>query len=253
MKIIIKIFLTYFLFFSLLHADLETYEGDETNIADIKQDTLFVSLGSYCAPAAILRALGLRKAAFPFDWNVCLDGEKLIEILKENFSNFLNLDYLVPHNWAMLLHTYYHMEFVHDGFWTEQEVPVYMPLLQEKYTRRIERFRKLNEHQGKVFFIRSAYVLSLGDKNFTYKVKENLEISEDYTVRLYDALRDFFPKLDFALIIINNHEYPFVKIEKKLSDSIWIIRASPAYNEMVMQYSYEQFFYELLLENKQIN
>ncbi len=234
-----------------MHGDLETIGGDDVNIGEFNQETLFVSLGSYCAPASLVRTCGYRKAAFPFDWNILLDGEKLIQILNERFLHFLDTEYLVPFNWATLLNTRYHVEFVHDGTWEEQNASVYMPILQSKYQRRIERFKNLKMHQGKVFFLRSAYFHSIVDKNRFYKIQENIEISEEYAVRLHDVLRDFFPTLDFCLVIINNHEQESVAIEKKISDSLMMIRAAPRFEKPVMEAAYASFFKELLQESTQ--
>lgn len=250
MKFAITIFIIFIAFTQTMNADLETIEGDNVDSKEYLQETIFVSLGSYCAPASLVRSCGHRKAAYPFDWNICMDGEKLIEILQEGFLNFLNNDYLVPFGWATLLNTYYHIEFVHDGSWEGNDSSIYMPILQDKYSRRIARFKNLNEHQGKVFFIRSAYINSLDDINRFYKISENIEISDNYALRLYEALRAFFPTLDFNLIIINNHETQNVTIEKRINDCILMVRAAPGYTEPVMQTSYEDFFNELLFANK---
>lgn len=249
MKLAITIFIIFSAFIGTVNADLETIGGDDVDSSQYKYETIFVSLGSYCAPASLARSCGHRKAAYPFDWNICMDGEKLIEMLKDGFLNFLNEEYLVPFGWATLLNTYYHLEFVHDGSWEGRDISTYMPILQYKYARRIDRFKNLNEHQGKVFFIRSAYINSLDDINRFYKIRENIEISEDYAIRLHQALRDFFPTLDFSLVIINNHEHQNVTIEKKIEDSILMVRAAPGYTEPMMQASYEDFFNELLMEN----
>ena len=239
------------IFTSDLYSDLENIEGDSVDINEFNQQTLFVSLGSYCAPASLTRSCGHRKAAFPFDWNICLDGEKLIEILNEDFSNFLNEEYLIPFGSPTLLNTYYHIEFVHDGNWDEKDFSFYMEILQSKYGRRIERFKNLKRHQGKVFFIRSAYIHSVEDRHRFYRIEENIEISEDYALRLCEAIRQYFPNLNFTLIIINNHEEQCVKEDKRIHDSLLMVRAAPAYEKPVMQISYDRFFNELLQEEEQ--
>lgn len=244
----VAIFFIFVLLTSTLRADLENIEGDDVNIGEFNRETLFVSLGSYCAPASLARSCGHRKAAFPFDWNICLDGEKLIEIFDDDFAHFLNEDYLVPFGWATLLNTRYHLEFVHDGSWDGENGSIYMPILQSKYRRRIERFQNLRNHRGKVFFIRAAYVYSTEDRNRFYKIKENIEISEEYALKLYEAIKRYFPNLDFSLIIINNHEHQYVKEEKRIHDSLLMVRAHYAYEVPVMQASYEIFFNELLCE-----
>ena len=242
-----RLFLSLFIVvICVVHADVERIEGDDVDIRKFNQETLFVSLGSYCAPASLTRTCGLRKAAFPFDWNIALDGEKLIQILNERFEHFLNLEYLVPFGPAALLNTRYHIEFVHDGTWEKQDFVVYMPVLQSKYKRRIERFKNLKNHQGKVFFLRSGYINSVDDKNRFYKIEENIEISEEHALRLHAALRDFFPTLNFCLVIINNHEDESVVLEKRVSDSLLMVRAASCFEKPVMEIAYCEFFNELL-------
>lgn len=246
MMVAIRIFAISIALMSPVYGDLETIEGDDVDISKFNQETLFISLGSYCAPASLARSCGYRKAAFPFDWNITLDGEKLLEILNENFQNFLIDEYLVPFGWATLLNTYYHIEFVHDGSWDGSHSSFYMPILLSKYKRRIERFKKLKEHHGHVVFMRSAYINSIEDLNRFYKIKENIEISEDYALRLYETLNNYFPTLNFSLVIINNHKHQNLKIEKRLLDTLLMVRASADYTQPVMQAAYANFFNELL-------
>src|ERR1700691_4435401 len=72
----------------LLFGDYESLGGDDIDMDALKHETLFVGLGSYCLPASLFRSNGLRKAAFPLDWNISLDGEGLIEMLRDQFQNF---------------------------------------------------------------------------------------------------------------------------------------------------------------------
>jgi hypothetical protein len=48
----------------------------------------FISLGTHCLPASVLRALELRDAAFPFDWNIT-KYEALYKHFKYGFRSFL--------------------------------------------------------------------------------------------------------------------------------------------------------------------
>ena len=231
-----------------VEAHLETLGGDDVALGSLDEKILFVSLGSYCAPASLTRSCGLRKAAFPFDWNISMDGEKLIEILDQGFLHFLNPNYLVPLSPTTLLNTYYRLEFVHDGNWDEEHYADFMPLLQSKYQRRIERFKQLNTYKGKVFFLRAAYIYSVEDPHRFYHCEENIEITEEYSLRLYKALGELFPDLDFHLIVINNHEDPCVRTEINLHDRLTMVRA-PALDEEVMIEAYRVFFADLIVNN----
>jgi hypothetical protein len=233
---------------SFLRADLENFGGDEVDIHELDQESIFVSLGSNCMPANLTRHLKLRKAAFPFDWNVLLEGEKLIQILEDDFSYFLNEDLLIRFSNVKLLNPHYHIEFVHDGSWDEGLRSSSMPMLQSKYKRRIGRFRNLKNHRGKVFFIRAAYIYSDIDESRIYKTKENVEISEEYALRLLEALKRYFPNLDFFLIIINNHEYKNFIEEKRVGNSLLMLRGFYEYETPAVLASYEAFFNELLLD-----
>ena len=97
---------------SLLHAVNTKDSNLGGNIEqEISQEPLFVSLGSTCTTAHMHRECGIRKAAFPFDWIISFDGEKLIDILNEGFFHFLNPDVLKVSGHALLNH-YYHLEFL---------------------------------------------------------------------------------------------------------------------------------------------
>lgn len=228
------------------HATYETLGGDEITLQDLEGETLFISLGSYCAPAALTRSCGLRKAAFPFDWNMSFDGEYLIKALEEDFENFLKEEYLVPDGPDTLLNTYYHMEFIHDGRFWDELYSYYLPLLQAKYKRRIARFKSLKDFRGKVWFLRSAYLFSVDGKSY-YHVPENIEITEDFALRLFKALKDMFPGLDFSLLITNNHEQESVLLEKWLTDRILMIRG-PALNKDQISPLYCSFYLSELVD-----
>lgn len=165
-------------------------------------EPLFVSLGSFCGPSSTLKASGQRKASFPFDWVLSVNGEKIIQILEDNFSHFFEPKYLEPFVNGVLLQKYYQIEFSHEGEFNKTNFHEKIPILFEKYSRRIERFRKLNQYKGPVYFIRGAWPLSV-HPNYAFSDPGNLEITEEYSIRLYMALQKFFPALDVHLVIIN--------------------------------------------------
>lgn len=227
-------------------------KGDNINIDEVSKETLFVSLGSWCGPAGYSGACGLRKAAFPLDWTVSMDGEKLIELIEDGFQHFIDDDFLVPDDYVIpfasgttLLNVYYHIEFVHEGVWREEEYYKNLDSLKSKYQRRVDRFNKLGEYAGKVFFMRAAYIHSLTDPHRIYKIKENIEISREYSLRLYDALKKRFPRLNFCLIIINPTNELDIVDEERVSDGLIMIRA-PTEDESVIMPAYSQFFHRLL-------
>ena len=55
-----------------------------------------VSLGGNCRVSTWLKALNLRFQAFPFDWVESEEIEGLINLLDNNFDNYLLLENLIP-------------------------------------------------------------------------------------------------------------------------------------------------------------
>jgi tellurite resistance-related uncharacterized protein len=182
----------------------ETIENQEAinHYLETSTDPLFISLGSFCGPASSIRSAGQRKAAFPVDWMLSVDGEKIIEMLDTDFVHFTNPRYLSPFVNGVLLNRHYHIEYSHEGVWTKENFFQNLSPFQEKYQRRIERFKKLRQYQGGVYFIRSAWALST-HPNYAFSSPANLEISEEYAERLYAALQRYFPQVDVYLIIKN--------------------------------------------------
>ncbi len=229
MQYLLNVFLVFAVIVSRLLQGNEPEEEDLVQINSAAQETIYVSLGSYCEVGHALRACGLRKAAFPFDWIVSFDGELLITILQDNFQHFLDDNHLVvgDRGPGPLLNTYYHLEFLHDGDFRGE---LFLPTLEKfktKYQKRIERFKRLADYRGKVVFMRTANEYSLTDPHRYYFCAENVEISDEYAWRLYTVLQQFFPLLNFTLVIINNHDGKDVFVEKKLCDRLVKIRSHP--------------------------
>jgi hypothetical protein len=188
-----------------LQAEEHNDEPDQPSITqylETSTDPLFVSLGSTCGPATAMRSAGVRKGAFPLDWLFSFDGEKIIEMLDTDFLHFTNQAYLTRHANRGLLNTYYHLEFPHDGTWTGANFSRNVPPFQKKYQRRIDRFRRLRQYHGKIYFVRCAWYLST-QPSYAFSSPENLQISEDYAKRLYNALKRYFPNVDVYLVIKN--------------------------------------------------
>ncbi len=223
---------------SLLHAINTKDSNLGGNIEqEISQEPLFVSLGSSCTTAHMHRECGIRKAAFPFDWIISFDGEKLIDILEEDFLHFLNSRVLRVSGQA-LLNRYYHLEFLNEGDWEDAEYDI--RAFSEKCQRRIDRFRQLANYRGKVFFVRTACPSSFSDPYRIWKIRENIEITYEYADRLHKALKKYFPELDFELIIVNGQDGPGFSVEERLSDGILMVRMDDAIE------SYKSFYFKLL-------
>ncbi len=154
------------------------YSSTQINI-DFNNNSspIFVSLGRDCEPALILRTLNLRSEAYPFDWNNTTQFSGICDMIKNNFENFLNPLFL-KHNGSTVLHTHYTIEFRHDfpsltpsgdtgivdldaswqpyyGGLVVNNFLDFLPIITEKYTRRINRFIELLNSTKNIVFIRT--------------------------------------------------------------------------------------------------
>lgn len=104
-----------------------------------------VSLGYGCRIAWHLRRLGLSGPTLPFDW--CNSSCGLLECLEDDFRQFFDL-HTSPH-WSgdNCITNAYGIKFSHDildGF-------------EEKYKRRIDRFRELRERADAIYVREGDY------------------------------------------------------------------------------------------------
>lgn len=161
---------------------------------------LFISLGVSCEVAHECRSCGVRNRAYPFDWLLTLDPHGLVSLLQRDFEFFLKEDHLIL-NSRGFYDTFYNIEFRHDLYSMDTSFEEYLPTLQEKYAKRIERFRQLALYQGKVYFFRSAYPPHYPP--LTTSESECFAITLSQAKALKEALYQLFPTLDFTLVIIN--------------------------------------------------
>jgi hypothetical protein len=167
-----------------------------------------ISLGDACGPALMLRDLGLRREAFPFDWTVS-PYDAFIKALTEDFQFFLTDLKMRPGNQGVIDH--YGIHFTHD--WPTNQNPHIdalhadsvgnnelashwqnaLPAVRQKYARRIERFRTVCSGSDKVIFIRS------GDSG------PDLPSIKNKAIVIRDYLRAQYPQLDFILVYISGN------------------------------------------------
>lgn len=109
---------------------------------EIKEYSHFISLGCFCGVAEELERLGLRDASYPFDWLIG-PYDSYIKLINSNFDDFLNQDYI--YQWSSDQKRYdnvkYDISFFHD-FSKYDDFYSQIENVQEKYSRRIERFYK---------------------------------------------------------------------------------------------------------------
>lgn len=234
-----------------LSADVWDPDGTQ-EFPETENKVALISIGSNCISAGIVRSCGFRKAAYPFDWILSLDNEGFIQILEDDFAYFLDEEFLVPDSLLLpkahaesLFHLKYHVEFVHEGDFRSDYFQK-IQKLKEKYARRIQRFKDLADYLGEVYFLRCNYIDAETDVHRSFKSSEIVEISNDDSIRMYQALKKRFPKLKFKLVIINQSQ-PYdgqLLIEESLNTDIIKTRIRTTGGPLFEAYS--QFFYNLL-------
>ncbi|MDR3647152.1 MAG: DUF1796 family putative cysteine peptidase [Candidatus Babeliales bacterium] len=179
---------------SLLNKDENFTYNIERNS---KEETLVVSIGGACLAAIQIYNLGLRKAAYPFDV-IYSDLDGIINAIKTDFAYFIDIKYLTRKRFNNKYHLYnpsYNFIFPHDlhsdngkklNLKYEREKIIDF---QEKYKRRIARFKDLENFKGKVYFLRTY------SKNVQPDTIGNL-------IKLRDLISKKFPKLNFEIIVV---------------------------------------------------
>lgn len=203
----------------LLTSQLGAAEDDDIdNALNSIESPLFVSLGSHCEASGLLRENKLRKVAFPFDWMETSNTEKFLTIFQDDFRYFLDQRYFVrnPRNPWFIEHTYYHIEFRHDGPPAEfMEHPnryaIQFEHIDKKYARRITRFRQIRNYEGKVVFIRTAFDFN-NDPYAYWGSPEDGRITYEQALALKLTLDQYFPTVDFVLAIVNYADEPVPQI-----------------------------------------
>lgn len=162
----------------------------------------FISLGGTCHTAIALNEINLRVESHPFDWIISTNHDIFLKVLKNEFQYFTDPEYFekkegVPYAFNL----YYGLHFPHDfssNGVSVEEIQKQWDIFKSKYDRRIERFIKLRNYGGKVFFFRTIFSNMHENQEF----KENTKRAKE--LRL--ALEKFFPSLDFTLVILSYND-----------------------------------------------
>ncbi len=191
-------------FFILFCFSASTSVASESKIS--LNDVVFVSLGSICHPAIAIKDGGYRKVAYPLDWVTSVDGEKVIQLLENQFSQFFDDNFLVIHSCGLLVQSYYHILFAHEGYWSADDIRLKLPELKERYLRRVNRFLDLKNHKGTICFLRRAWLISDEEAGIPFRDKGNVVISDEFSIRLKRAISQCFPDVNFYLFILNTNQ-----------------------------------------------
>lgn len=171
-----------------------------------KKFDLVLSIGEDCACAMYLRDFKLRKQSYPFDWLTKADFNTRIELILNNFNDFLNkndLKYLKkPEGITDNNCNYY--ENVKTDFYFYHDFKKDIPFdkmynaVNLKYTRRINRFYKKITSNKNILFVWWSR-----DKH----------LDNNYLREIYKKLSDKFEKQNINLLIFENDEKLNDKIE----------------------------------------
>lgn len=162
-----------------------------------------ISLGTVCPVAFVLREKNIRTVAYPFDW-VVVPFYGLYRTLEHDFDNFIlkkNLIVQIGPNFDGVVDTDTYFVFFHDfpilNDVSEQEDTVktgkiienfldFYDDINNKYQRRISRFREALSSSEKVILIRYL-------------------ATKEEAILLRDLIRSKYPLLDFTLVIITDN------------------------------------------------
>ena len=197
-------------------------------------EPMIISLGSHCEVADAIKSNKFRVTAFPFDWLLTIDLNQFLSLLEEDFAFLMDRAYLNQQPDGSVINTKYNVHFRHDWF-TDRDFEEYFPEINEKYERRIHRFRELNEYKKKVYFIRAPFDPSLTSDPIS---KEHQKIDCNNAEALRNTLRQKFPNLDFHLVIINyvEEQVPiFPEMEKIIEFKVRKTNKGDDYTAMIQQ------------------
>lgn len=161
----------------------------------MKNYNLIYSIGTDCACASYMKMANLRSFSSPFDWLTHADFKTRMNLILNDFENFLNIEDLVflekdPNIINDDKCDYYHnikndFYFYHD-FETGKSLEQTFPTIKEKYNRRIKRFYQTIKENEKILLIWFAH---------------NWETPDDEIIALCKKICEKFDKqIDFLII-----------------------------------------------------
>lgn len=153
-------------------------------------ETQYVSLGTLCHTAQLLKNIGLRKEAMPFDW-VFSSPFVLMDCLKTKFSVFRD----VKQHCRASLHKSGHISYG-TNFFNHKDITCENDL--KYYERAISRFTNIEEN---AVFVIGFYNNSVSESNIDYTEK-SVEL-------IQNSLKQYFNGKQHLLVCIHH------KIDKK--------------------------------------
>lgn len=182
------------------------------------------SLGEDCACSVFLRDLKLQKASFPFDWLTNATFKTRIDLLVNNFKDFMNFkDFkLMQKDFNQINDDNYdYYENIRNSFYFYHDFPVNTPIkdtfsqVKNKYMRRISR---LYEH-----ILKSKNILIVWYSKYTI-------VEVDEIIDSYKKLTHKFKDNNIDLLILENsseskeNEFKIINISSHITKIIYECR-----------------------------
>jgi hypothetical protein len=177
-------------------SDTTSNEGNNIN----NREYNFITLGFNCAPAIILKDLGLRNYSLPFDWIITTNNQ-IINCIQDDFNKFhKKLHFTLNNHWLM---DEYGIQYPHDYPVNNDDTIIddwqnCQPDVLIKYERRIERFK--NIMNGSIPIIALYY----GQLKYAQIMKKYMEQKYNKTIIFVVATNEkFILNNDNNIIICN--------------------------------------------------
>lgn len=179
-----------------------------------------IPLGENCQTTINLRSMGLRMAAFPFDWHGIRSFEiagngglaKKVDLICNNF-----VDFFVEENYEeffeqwttahrLVFNKKTGLQFLHE-FPKEQTIHEYFPTFIAKYKTRVKRLYDVLDSESSILFVFIEFFAHLSDKEIT---------------ATYHKLAQSFPlaRIDFLIVRNSSELSPWQIKEKELHERI---------------------------------
>jgi hypothetical protein len=183
----------------------------------------YISLGDACSVAYQLQQNRLKKESLPFDWIRVNNFKDVINIFKDNFSNFCDIDSLQlikkTNNFPIVNdifpnennnsetyvyhHKIYNIDFFHD-FHTDIKNLDTVKNFVDKYNRRIIRLYDILKSNNEIIFIRDENKYSINNETINMFIQLMNEIN---------------PNMNYKLnIVIHNHKLKKLDIDDYIKD-----------------------------------
>ena len=158
-----------------------------------------ITLGEACPVTGAVECVSLRGPSHPFESNIT-SFQALYDCLRHDFHDFTNPDFFTLYFDSKSLVNKYGITLAHDfplvsigfdalgeeKFTLDPEWAKKLPQVQEKYDRRINRFRQHCTSKEKIYFLRY------------------LGIDKMQAKRLAALIHNLYPNLDFTLICVGH-------------------------------------------------